>query len=104
MSVPEEVPEVPEVPEEVGEVPREVGEVPSEPPKRGRGRPRKDPNAPPKPRKQAVVQEVQEGSEGVREESKPDVNPIDNILYLFKQREIEEHRKKSEKYKQMLGL
>jgi hypothetical protein len=47
------------------------------------------------------VQEVREEEPaGVREPP----NPIDNILYLFKQREIEEHRKKSEKYKQMLGL
>ena len=101
MSAPEEVPEVPEVPEEVPEVAEEVpSEVQAEP-KRGRGRPRKDPNAPPKPRKQAVVQEVREEEPtGVREPP----NPIDNILYLFKQREIEEHRKKSEKYKQMLGL
>jgi hypothetical protein len=52
------------------------------------------------------VQEVREGPEGVREEEpvREPPNPIDNILYLFKQREIEEHRKKSEKYKQMLGL
>ena len=98
MSAPEEVPEVPEeVPEVAEEVPSEVQAEP----KRGRGRPRKDPNAPPKPRKQAVVQEVQEEEPaGVREPP----NPIDNILYLFKQREIEEHRRKSEKYKQMLGL
>ena len=103
MSAPEEVPEVPEeVPEVAEEVPSEVQAEP----KRGRGRPRKDPNAPPKPRKQAVVQEVREGPEGVREEEpvREPPNPIDNILYLFKQREIEEHRKKSEKYKQMLGL
>ena len=96
---------MPEVPEEVPEVAEEVpSEVQAEP-KRGRGRPRKDPNAPPKPRKQAVVQEVREGPEGVREQrEEPEVNPVDKILYLFKQREIEEHRKKSEKYKQMLGL
>jgi hypothetical protein len=51
------------------------------------------------------VQEVREGPEGVREErEEPEVNPVDKILYLFKQREIEEHRRKSEKYKQMLGL
>ena len=93
--------EVPEVLEEGS--PREElpPEVPTEPPKRGRGRPRKDPNAPPKPKKQPV-----EVREEVREETQeaPEVNPVDKILYLFKQREIEEHRRKSEKYKQMLGL
>ena len=93
--------EVPEVLEDGSprEVPEEEvpPEVPTEPPKRGRGRPRKDPNAPPKPKKQPVE---------VREEAQeaPEVNPVDKILCLFKQREIEEHRRKSEKYKQMLGL
>ena len=98
--VPEEV-EVPEVPEAVPEeVPEGVPEVPPEPPKRGRGRPRKDPTAPPKPKKQPLVarEEVQEAP---REERLSDV---DRILYLFKEREIEEQRRKSEQYRVMLGL
>ena len=92
---PREVPDVPEdVPEEVPE------EVPPEQPKRGRGRPRKDPSAPPKPKKQAVVPDARPAREA-REEPRSEV---DNILYLFKQREIEEQRRKSEQYRVMLGL
>ena len=91
--VPEGVPE--DVPEE--EVP-EVPEVPPEQPKRGRGRARKDPSAPPKPKKQAVVPDARPAQ---REEPRSEV---DNILYLFKQREIEEQRRKSEQYRVMLGL
>ena len=55
--VPEEVREdVPEtVPEETREAQEEVQAI-AEPPKPGRGRPRKDPSAPPKPKKQAVAQ------------------------------------------------
>ena len=93
--VPEEVPEVP------GEgSPRDVLEEapPPEQPKRGRGRPRKDPSAPPKPKKQAVVPDARPAQ---REEPRSEV---DNILYLFKQREIEEQRRKSEQYRVMLGL
>ena len=92
-----------EVPEDVLEdVPEVPPEVPPEQPKRGRGRPRKDPSAPPKPKKQAVVdarpaQEAREAREEPRSE-------VDNILYLFKQREIEEQRRKSEQYRVMLGL
>ena len=101
---PREVPE--DVPEE--EVP-EVPEVPPEQPKRGRGRPRKDPSAPPKPKKQAVVPDARatrEGAtqEGVTREAPEPRSEVDNILYLFKQREIEERRRKSGQYKQMLGL
>ena len=66
LDLPEDVPElevVEDVPEEVPEV---VPEVVPEPPKRGRGRPRKEPaTAPaapkaPKPKKQALIPEVQE--------------------------------------------
>jgi hypothetical protein len=100
-----EVPDVPEVPEDVPEVPPEVVEdVPEEvpeQPKRGRGRPRKDPSAPPRPKKQAVVPGPRETAREVREEPRSEV---DNILYLFKQREIEEQRRKSEQYRVMLGL
>ena len=96
--VPEEVPEVPEVPEEGSprDVPPEA--PPPAQPKRGRGRPRKDPSAPPKPKKQAVVPDARPAQ---REEPRSEV---DNILYLFKQREIEEQRRKSEQYRVMLGL
>ena len=94
MASEEEVPEVlEEVPEEGSEVPPEV---PTAPPKRGRGRPRKDPNAPPKPKKQPV--EVRQEVEA------PQRTGVDSILYLFKQREIEERQRKSEQHKQMLGL
>ena len=85
------------LPEDVPEVPPEV---PPEQPKRGRGRPRKDPSAPPKPKKQAVVPDARPAREA-REEPRSEV---DNILYLFKQREIEEQRRKSEQYRVMLGL
>ena len=89
---PRDVPEVPEVPPE----------VPPEQPKRGRGRPRKDPSAPPRPKKQAVVPEpTREPAREAREEPRSEV---DKILYLFKQREIEEQRRKSEQYRVMLGL
>ena len=94
--VPEELPEVPEVPEDV---PPEA--PPPEQPKRGRGRPRKDPSAPPRPKKQAVVPGPAREPREVREEPRSEV---DNILYLFKQREIEEQRRKSEQYRVMLGL
>ena len=99
--------EVPDVPEEVVEdvpeegSPPEVLEEAPEQPKRGRGRPRKDPSAPPKPKKQAVVPGPRETVREVREEPRSEV---DNILYLFKQREIEEQRRKSEQYRVMLGL
>jgi len=95
------VEDVPEVPEEGS--PREVVEdvPPPEQPKRGRGRPRKDPSAPPRPKKQAVVPGPRETVREVREEPRSEV---DNILYLFKQREIEEQRRKSEQYRVMLGL
>ena len=100
-----ELPDVPEVPEDVPEVPPEVVEdVPEEvpeQPKRGRGRPRKDPSAPPRPKKQAVVPGPRETAREAREEPRSEV---DNILYLFKQREIEEQRRKSEQYRVMLGL
>ena len=100
-----ELPDVPEVPEDVPEVPPEVVEdVPEEvpeQPKRGRGRPRKDPSAPPRPKKQAVVPEPAREAREAREEPRSEV---DNILYLFKQREIEEQRRKSEQYRVMLGL
>ena len=102
MSALEEVPE--EVPEEVEvvEVPEEVPEAPPEPIKRGRGRPRKDPTAPPKPKKQPLVaREEVAPREAPREERLSDV---DRILYLFKEREIEEQRRKSEQYRVMLGL
>ena len=94
------VEDVPEVPEEGS--PRDVPpeEVPEQP-KRGRGRPRKDPSAPPRPKKQAVVPGPRETTREVREEPRSEV---DNILYLFKQREIEEQRRKSEQYRVMLGL
>ena len=100
-----EAPDVPEEGSPLPEVPRDVPEEappPPEQPKRGRGRPRKDPSAPPKPKKQAVVdarpaQEAREAREEPRSE-------VDNILYLFKQREIEEQRRKSEQYRVMLGL
>ena len=103
----EDVPEVPEevvedVPEE-GSPPEVLEEAPPPPeqPKRGRGRPRKDPSAPPRPKKQAVVPGPRETTREVREEPRSEV---DNILYLFKQREIEEQRRKSEQYRVMLGL
>ena len=98
--VPEEVPE--DVPEEGSprDVPEAPPEVPPEQPKRGRGRPRKDPSAPPRPKKQAVVPDARPAREA-REEPRSEV---DNILYLFKQREIEEQRRKSEQYRVMLGL
>ena len=94
-----------EVPEEVGapevEAPEEA--PPPEPIKRGRGRPRKDPTAPPKPKKQALVVTAREepGQEAPKEARMSDV---DRILYLFKEREIEEQRRKSEQYRVMLGL
>ena len=109
MAAEEGSPDVPEEgsPREVPEVegsPRDVSPEapPPEQPKRGRGRPRKDPSAPPKPKKHAVVdarpaQEAREAREEPRSE-------VDNILYLFKQREIEEQRRKSEQYRVMLGL
>ena len=106
MATEEGSPDVPEEgsPRDVPEVPREVLEEapPPEQPKRGRGRPRKDPSAPPRPKKQAVVPEpTREPAREVREEPRSEV---DNILYLFKQREIEEQRRKSEQYRVMLGL
>ena len=96
--VPEEVLDVPEaVPEDV---PHEAPPVvPPEQPKRGRGRPRKDPSAPPKPKKQAVID-----ARPAREAREEPRSEVDNILYLFKQREIEEQRRKSEQYRVMLGL
>ena len=97
--VPEEVPEVPEVEGSPRDVPPEA--PPPEQPKRGRGRPRKDPSAPPRPKKQAVVPGPAREPREVREEPRSEV---DNILYLFKQREIEEQRRKSEQYRVMLGL
>ena len=92
-----------EVPEEVEapEAPEEVPEAPSEPIKRGRGRPRKDPTAPPKPKKQALVVAEEPAQEAPKEARMSDV---DRILYLFKEREIEEQRRKSEHYRVMLGL
>ena len=99
-----EVPDVPEegspLPEIEGSPPEVLEEAPEQP-KRGRGRPRKDPSAPPRPKKQAVVPGPAQEPREVREEPRSEV---DNILYLFKQREIEEQRRKSEQYKQMLGL
>ena len=100
MSAHEEVPEEVEEVEAV-EVPEEVPEAPPEPIKRGRGRPRKDPTAPPKPKKQPLVAREEEVQEAPREERLSDV---DRILYLFKEREIEEQRRKSEQYRVMLGL
>jgi len=102
--VPEEVPEVPEV-SEVSEPVPEVPEVVPEPPKRGRGRPRKEPvaapKAAPKSKKQALVQEV----EVAQPPQPPSIEQqFENIMYLFKQREIEERQRTSEKYKRMLGL
>ena len=98
---PREVPEdVPEVLEEGS--PREAP-PPPEQPKRGRGRPRKDPSAPPKPKKQAVVPDARPAREA-REAREEPRSEVDNILYLFKQREIEEQRRKSEQYRVMLGL
>ena len=55
---------MPEEPEE----PEEVPEVPPEQPKRGRGRPRKDLSAPPKPKKQAVVPDARATREGATRE------------------------------------
>ena len=105
MALEEGSPDVPEEgsPRDVPEVPEDVLEEapPPEQPKRGRGRPRKDPSAPPKPKKQAVVPEPAREPREVREEPRSEV---DNILYLFKQREIEEQRRKSEQYRVMLGL
>ena len=112
LEVAEEVPEpVPEVLDEVPEVVPEVVEEPvpavPEPPKRGRGRPRKEPAAAPaapkvpKPKKQALVQEV----EAPQPPQPPSIEQqFENIMYLFKQREIEERQRTSEKYKRMLGL
>lgn len=97
-----------EVPEEVGAPEVEAPEVeapeeapPPEPIKRGRGRPRKDPTAPPKPKKQALVVAEEPAQEAPKEARMSDV---DRILYLFKEREIEEQRRKSEQYRVMLGL
>ena len=99
-----EVPDVPEegspLPEVEGSPPEVLEEAPEQP-KRGRGRPRKDPSAPPRPKKQAVVPGPAQEPREVREEPRSEV---DNILYLFKQREIEEQRRKSEQYRVMLGL
>jgi hypothetical protein len=99
-----EVPDVPEegspLPEIEGSPPEVLEEAPEQP-KRGRGRPRKDPSAPPRPKKQAVVPGPAQEAREVREEPRSEV---DNILYLFKQREIEEQRRKSEQYRVMLGL
>jgi hypothetical protein len=109
--VPEDVPELEvaeDVPEEVPEPEPEPAPVVPEPPKRGRGRPRKEPVAAPaapkapKPKKQALIPEVQE--------EVPPPQPLsieqqfENIMYLFKQREIEERQRTNEKYKRMLGL
>ena len=122
LEVPEDVPEVPEdvpeaVPEVVEVVPEEVPEVVEEPvpaapepPKRGRGRPRKEPaaapaapKAAPKPKKQALVQEEVEVLP--QPPQPPSIEQqFENIMYLFKQREIEERQRTSEKYKRMLGL
>ena len=106
-----EVPEVPEegspLPEVEGSPPEVLEEAPPQPeqPKRGRGRPRKDPSAPPKPKKQAVVPEpAREPAREPREVREEPRSEVDNILYLFKQREIEEQRRKSEQYRVMLGL
>ena len=99
--LPEEGSPLPEEgsPRDVPEVPEEAL-PPPEQPKRGRGRPSKDPSAPPKPKKQAVVPDARPAHEA-REEPRSEV---DNILYLFKQREIEGQRRKSEQYRVMLGL
>ena len=91
-----EVPDVPEegspLPEIEGSPPEVLEEAPEQP-KCGRGRPRKDPSAPPRPKKQAVVPGPAQEPREVREEPRSEV---DNILYLFKQREVEEQRRKSE--------
>ena len=98
--VPGEGSPLPEVEGSPRDVPPEEA-PPPEQPKRGRGRPRKDPSAPPRPKKQAVVPGPAQEPREVREEPRSEV---DNILYLFKQREIEEQRRKSEQYRVMLGL
>ena len=74
-----------------------------EPPKRGRGRPRKDPSAPAK--KRVVVKEPVEEPPSVKEERyEQEEDPVNKLARMIMQHEGEQRENAMSRYDRLLGF
>ena len=73
-----------------------------EPPKRGRGRPRKDPSAPAK--KRVVVREPVVTVEEPVEEEEQEEDPVNKLARMIMQHEREQRENAMSRYDRLLGF